>query len=221
MIVAKQIPLEEMRKEVSDCERILVLGCGTCVAICMAGGEREVGIVASSLRMAEKMSGNEKVFHEHTVQRQCEWEFLEDLTEKLKGVDAILSLGCGVGVQAVAEKFPELPVLPGLNTVFMGMPEQEGIWTEKCSGCGDCVLHKTGGICPVTTCRKGLLNGPCGGTRKGGKCEVDPEKDCAWVLIYQRLERQGRLDLIHKYHPMRNFLAIPRPGKVKAETVEA
>ena len=212
MIIAKQKPLEEIRQMLEGYERILVLGCGTCTAICLAGGDREVAVLASSLRIAEKISGKKPLFIEHTVTRQCEWEFLDAIEEQVKEVDAILSLGCGVGVQVISERFPEIPVLPGLDTLFMGMPQEEGIWVERCSGCGSCILDKTGGICPVTRCAKGLLNGPCGGTNNG-KCEVDPEKDCAWTLIYQRLEKQGKLDLFDEYHPPRNFQAVIRPGK--------
>jgi len=212
MIVAKQKPLEEIREMIEGYERILVLGCGTCTAICLAGGDKEVAVLVSSLRMADKISGKNRLFREHTVERQCEWEFLDEIEEQVKEVDAILSLGCGVGVQAISERFPEILVLPGLDTLFMGMPQEEGIWIERCSGCGNCILDETGGICPITRCAKGLLNGPCGGTRDG-KCEVDPEKDCAWTLIYQRLEKQGKLELFDEYHPPRNFQVVMRPGK--------
>ena len=210
MIVGKQKPLSEIREMIAPYKRILVLGCGTCVTVCFAGGEKEVGILASALRIAERTE--DKVINEYTVKRQCDWEFLDKLDERVKEIDAILSLACGVGVQAISERFPNTPVLPGLDTLFMGMPVEEGIWMERCSGCGNCILDKTGGICPVTRCTKGLLNGPCGGTNNG-KCEVDPEKDCAWTLIYQKLEKQGKLDLFDEYHPPRNFQAVIRPGK--------
>ena len=216
MIVAKQKPLEEIMEMNEGYEKILVLGCGTCTAICLTGGDREVGILASALRMADKIAGKNRPIKEHTVERQCEWEFLDTIEEHVKGVDAIISLGCGVGVQAISERFPEIPVLPGLDTLFMGMPQEESVWVERCSGCGNCILDKTGGICPVTRCTKGLLNGPCGGT-KDGKCEVDPEKDCAWTLIYQRLEKQGKLDLFDEYHPPRNFQVVIRPGKLSVK----
>jgi len=204
MIVAKQKPLEEIRQMIEGYERILLLGCGTCVAICMAGGEKEVAVLASSLRMADKISGKNRIFREHTVERQCEWEFLDKIEEQVKEVDAILSLACGVGVQATSERFPEITVLPGLDTLFMGMPLEEGIWVERCAGCGNCLLDKTGGICPVTRCAKGLLNGACGGS-KNGKCELNPEKDCAWILIYEQLKKQGKLELIKEFRPPRDY----------------
>jgi ferredoxin len=210
MIIAKQKPLEEIREMLEGYEDILVLGCGTCVAICMAGGDKEVGVLAASLRMADKMSGNNRVFKEHTVERQCEWEFLDEIAANVKQVDAVLSLGCGIGVQAVAERFPEIPVLPGLDTLFMGMPMEEGVWTERCSGCGNCILDQTAGICPITRCSKGLVNGPCGGYRDG-KCEVDPTRDCAWIQIYERLKKVGRLDMLYIPQPLKDHSKMGHP----------
>ena len=217
MIIAERKPLEEIRNMIAGYKKILVVGCRTCVTICWAGGEKEVGILSSQLRLASSREGNELSIVEATVERQCEREMvLDELRDKVQDVEAILSMGCGVGVQTVADVFEEKPVFPALNTTFMGMSEAEGVWTEKCGACGDCMLYWTGGICPVVRCAKGLLNGPCGGTRKGGKCEIDPEKDCAWVLIYRRLEKQGRLDLMRKYYEPKNFRAVKRPGKVQA-----
>ena len=216
MVIAERKPLEEIRNMLAGYERILVVGCGTCVTICWAGGEKEVGILSSQLRLASSKDGNELSIIEAVVERQCEKEMVEELRDKVQEVDAILSMGCGVGVQTIADIFEEKPIFPALNTTFIGMPEAEGLWTEKCGACGDCLLYWTGGICPVVRCAKGLLNGPCGGTRKGGKCEIDPEKDCAWVLIYRRLERQGRLDLMRKYYEPKNYRAVKRPGKVQA-----
>jgi ferredoxin len=210
MIIAKQKPLEEIREMLEGYEDILVLGCGTCVAICMAGGDKEVGVLAASLRMVDKMSGNNRVFKEHTVERQCEWEFLDEIAANVKQVDAVLSLGCGIGVQAVAERFPEIPVLPGLDTLFMGMPMEEGVWTERCSGCGNCILDQTAGICPITRCSKGLVNGPCGGYRDG-KCEVDPTRDCAWIQIYERLKKVGRLDMLYIPQPLKDHSKMGHP----------
>jgi len=131
-------------------------------------------------------------------------------------VDAVLSMGCGIGVQAIAERFPDLVVLPGVNTSFMGMSKEWGVWDERCGACGDCRLDETGGICPITRCTKGILNGPCAGT-KNGKCEANKDMDCAWVLIYQRLERLGQLEKMRRYYPPRNFLAVPRPKRISSK----
>jgi ferredoxin len=204
MIVAKQKPLEEIQKMIGPHARILVLGCGTCVAVCLAGGEKEVAVLATSLRIAEKVSGRKKEFKEHTLERQCEWEFIDELKERIKEVDAILSLGCGVGVQAVSERYPGIPVLPGLNTLFIGMPVEERVWIERCAGCGNCMLDKTAGICPIARCAKGLLNGPCGGS-VGGKCETSSDTPCAWQLIYDRLSALGQLNQLAEIEPPRDW----------------
>jgi len=216
MIIAERKPMEEIKQMVAPYKKLLLVGCGTCVTVCWAGGEKEVGILASQLRLARNAEGKEISIIEATVERQCEKEMVNELRDKVSQVEAVLSLACGVGVQRMAGMFEETPVFPALNTTFEGMPEEEGLWVEMCGACGDCLLDRTGGICPVVRCAKGLLNGPCGGTRRGGKCEVDPEKDCAWVLIYRRLEKQGRLDLMRKYYPPKNFRAVKRPGKIQA-----
>ena len=214
MIVAEQKNLEEIRRMITPYERVLILGCGTCMTVCDAGGEREVSFLHNALRLAQSRSGDEAhSFAEYTVKRQCDYEFLEGLDDKINDVDAILSLGCGIGVQALAERFPDTPVLPGVNTAFMGMTKEWGIWDERCTACGECRLEETGGICPITRCTKGILNGPCAGT-KNGKCEANKDMDCAWVLIYNRLERLGQLEKMRRYYPPRNYLAVPRPKRV-------
>ena len=217
MIVAEQKNLEEIRRMIAPYERVLILGCGTCMTVCDAGGEREVSFLHNALRLAQSRSGDEAhSFSEYTVKRQCDYEFLDGLKDKINDVDAVLSLGCGIGVQAIAECFPDTPVLPGVNTAFMGMAKEWGIWDERCAACGECRLEETGGICPITRCTKGILNGPCAGT-KNGKCEANKDMDCAWVLIYNRLERLGQLEKMRRYYPPRNFLAVPRPKRVMSK----
>lgn len=215
MIIAERKPFEEIWNMVAGYKKMLVIGCGTCVTICWAGGEKEVGILSSQLRLVAGREGKELSIIESTVERQCETEMVQELRDKAQEVEAILSMGCGVGVQTIADVFEEKPVFPALNTTFIGMPQGEGVWIERCAACGDCLLCWTGGICPAARCAKGLLNGPCGGTRRGGKCEIDPEKDCAWVLTYRRLEKQGRLDLMERYYEPKNYRAVKRPGKIE------
>ncbi len=220
MIVAEQKTLGEIRRMIIPYHRILVVGCGTCMTVCDAGGEREVSFLHNALRLAETKSGNgAHIFSEYVLKRQCDPEFIDLLVDKVGDIDAILSLGCGIGVQAMAERFPDIPVLPGVNTSFMGMARELGVWDERCAACGDCRLEETAGICPITRCTKGILNGPCAGT-KNGKCEVSKEMDCAWVLIYKRLERLQQLEKMRRYYPPRNFRAIPRPKRIvtKAST---
>jgi ferredoxin len=204
MIVAEQKPLDEIKTLIGDAENVLVVGCGTCVTVCFAGGAREAAIVASSLRMATKLDGNGKNVSDVVVQRQCEWEYLDEIAEQVGAVDVVLSLGCGIGVQAIAEHFPNTWVVPGLNTTFLGLPTEQGVWAERCAACGDCILGLTGGICPIARCSKSLLNGPCGGS-EDGHCEIDPETPCAWQLIYDRLNSAGKLDVLMSIQPPKNW----------------
>lgn len=216
MIVAKQKPLEEIRKMISPYHSVMIVGCGTCMTVCDTGGESEVAFLNNALKVADARTGEgEHVIEGLVVKRQCDPEFLDTLVDKLVGVDVVLSLGCGIGVQAIAERFPDMPVVPGVNTSFMGMTEDRGIWDERCAACGDCRLSETGGICPITRCTKGILNGPCAGT-KNGKCEVSKDMDCAWILIYKRLEKLQQLEKMRRYYPPRNFRVIPRPRRIVA-----
>ncbi|MBS1254128.1 MAG: hypothetical protein MAG451_03184 [Anaerolineales bacterium] len=204
MIVAEQKPLAEIKEMLDGYEKVLVAGCGTCVTVCFAGGEKEVGILASSLRMSSKLDGNGIGVDEVTVQRQCEWEYIDPLAEQLDDYDAVLSLGCGIGVQTLAERFPAKHILPGLNTTFMGMPTEQGIWEERCQACGNCILHLTGGICPISRCAKQLLNGPCGGSQNG-VCEIDSDVPCAWQLIWERATELGTLDQLMEVQPAKDW----------------
>jgi len=204
MIIGQQKPLDEIKRMIADYQKVLILGCGTCVTVCFAGGEKEVGILASALRMATGLEGQNKEFLEATVQRQCEYEYNQEVADLVREADAVLSLACGIGVQTMNEQFPETITLPGLNTSFLGQPVEQGVWDERCQACGNCILDKTAGICPIARCSKSLLNGPCGGSQNG-KCEIDPEIDCAWQLIYDRLKALGKLELMVEIQPARDW----------------
>jgi ferredoxin len=204
MIVAQRKTIPELKDIINGHENILILGCGTCVSVCLAGGEREVAIISSALRIAFKITGERVKISELTIERQCDNVFIETAAEEFKKNDAVLSLGCGAGVQAIAERFPDKPVYAGLDTAFLGILESRGVWTEKCAQCGACVLADFGGICPVTRCAKHMLNGPCGGSRIE-RCEISPNQPCAWQLIYKRLKDIGQLDKIKNIYPAKNW----------------
>jgi ferredoxin len=199
MIIASQKPLDEIKETLKAYDKILIAACGTCVTVCLSGGEKE----AKELKELLGLDGD-KEYRVVTPERQCDSEFLEEFDEDVKWADAVLSLACGVGVQYMAERYEGKPVIPGLNTSFMGTNRDAGYWTEMCQGCGNCVLEKTGGICPVARCSKSHFNGPCGGSANG-KCEVDPSIDCAWQLIYDRLKRLGQLDRLYETIPPRDW----------------
>jgi len=204
MIVTAPKPLDEILDSICPYRKVLIAGCDGCTQ--PPRGIREAKTLSQLLELGGKLRGKDFQFKVTTVVKQCD-SFLaaSALKPQVDGVAAVLSLACGAGAQTVAELFPDLPVLPAQNTHFIGVEDREGgILEERCTACGDCLLARTGGICPVTRCAKGLLNGACGGARNG-KCEMDPARDCAWELIFQRLEKQGKLDLLKEFRPPRNY----------------
>jgi ferredoxin len=198
VIFAEWKPLDELIDKLKKHKKVLLAGCATCVAECASGGEKEVETLAPLLRMALKKQGHSVEIATDTLERQCEWEFVEQLVEKVSEVDAVMSIACGIGVQALAERFDPLPVYPGVNTSALTIREEAGLWAARCAACGDCVLGETFGYCPIACCAKSLLNGPCGGTRKDGKCEVNEDVDCVWNLIVERADERGQLESLSK-----------------------
>jgi ferredoxin len=206
MIVGERKSFAQVKSFIENYRKILVVGCGSCATVCLAGGEAEVKTLASGLRIAFLREEKQREILEACVTRQCEPEFLEPLVERVRDekVDAVLSLGCGVGVNLLAEKLEDIPVFPGLDTKFFGATVETGVWVEMCAGCGDCILDRTGGICPIARCSKSILNGPCGGS-KDGKCEISPDTECAWAAIIERMKRLGTLDQLDEVVPCRDW----------------
>lgn len=208
--ITKQKPFEEIMELLDGSTRVFIFGCGTCTTLCRTGGMPEV------LETATRLQENGKVVTGRMVIPVACDELSHEAVEEHKGAiaesEALLIMSCAFGVQTLAKQ-TRLPVIPALDTLFIGKEVGLGRFDEVCTQCGSCVLGLTGGICPVTSCHKGLLNGPCGGTNNG-KCEIDPDKDCAWTLIYTRLKEQGKLDLMRKYQGLRNHNVEPRPGKI-------
>lgn len=199
MIVADRKPFEEIKEMAEKGKKILIAGCAGCVGVCLTGGDREVEHLARQMRLAFGSAGKE--FGELTLTRQCDREFIEQAKAELVSYDVILSMACGAGVQLMAELLMPEQVLPVVNTTFLGVNKETGIWIENCHGCGDCVLDETAGICPRARCSKSMANGPCGGTSKEGKCEVNSEMDCGWYLIYDRLKNLNKLSHIMEIKP--------------------
>ncbi len=220
MIVADRKPLEEILDSIKDYDRIMLAGCGGCVTVCFSGGAKAVELLASQIKIARKKQGRPIEIIETTPERQCEYEFIDELAEALESVDAVLSIACGVGVQAMTERHPQKITVPGLNTKFMGYPVEHALWDERCAGCGDCVLEWTGGICPIARCAKKLLNGPCGGS-VDGKCEVDKDNDCAWQLIYDRLKQLGKLDNLKTVRKPKDWRTSTNAGQRRTKFEEA
>ncbi|MBI9088045.1 MAG: methylenetetrahydrofolate reductase C-terminal domain-containing protein [Desulfobacterium sp.] len=210
MIVAERKPFDEIKNMVSGYKKVLTVGCGTCVAVCLAGGSKEVETLNAELNLSFGKDGPE--FGSDTVERQCDMEFLAALDATVGGYDALISMACGAGIQFLAERFPDKPVFPAVNTAFIGVNLDVGWYEEKCRACGSCVLGMTGGVCPVTLCAKSLFNGPCGGTNQGS-CEINKDQPCAWHQIHGRLADQGRLEQIIEISPPNDW-RNQKPRKV-------
>ena len=193
MIMARPKPIEEIIDEIKDLNKVLIAGCDGCVTVCEAGGSKEVQVVASALRLYFSKESKRMEIEETSLTRQCDKDYLHQLLDTIDDYDAIVSLACGAGVQFMAEMYRKKPIFPGVDTCFIGVTEERGVWAERCQACGQCILASTGGICPISRCSKRMLNGPCGGSEKG-KCEVSPDTDCGWHLIYERLKELGQLD---------------------------
>ncbi|MBW2053168.1 MAG: methylenetetrahydrofolate reductase C-terminal domain-containing protein [Deltaproteobacteria bacterium] len=204
MIVAEKKPIEEVIESIQDYEKILIVGCNECVTVCEAGGKKEVGILASALRIHFMNQGRDVKIDEVTLERQCDIEYLEEIRNVIDQYGLILSLACGAGVQYMAERYPAMPVVPGVDTCFIGVSEERGVWSERCQACGKCILAQTGGICPVSRCSKRMLNGPCGGS-SNGKCEINSEIDCGWQLIIDRLNSLGKLEAYEQITPVKDW----------------
>jgi len=204
MIIAERRPFPEILENIAPYSRVLVLGCRGCVAVCSAGGDREVAILAEAIRLAREREGKPIEVIERTFIRQCDPEYLEPLRELLPQVEAIVSLACGVGVNLIADLYPSARVYPGVDTSFYGANVALGEWVEKCRGCGDCIIDKTAGLCPIARCAKNLLNGPCGGSQ-GGRCEVRKDMPCVWHMIIERLKERGELERLLEITPPKDW----------------
>lgn len=213
MIVTERKPLEEISEVLKGHKKVFLIGCGECSTTCHTGGEKEVLEMQAYLESQGKKVTGWNIPNAPCIAAQTKAAFARNMAA-LKDSDAILVMSCGLGVQSVKQndRFG-LAVYPALNSMFGTLMDAKGSFYEVCSNCGDCVLDQTGCICPVTRCSKGLLNGPCGGVIKG-KCEVDRSRDCAWVLIYQELEKKGQLDKMKAISGPRNYSKSTKPHKV-------
>ena len=201
---------EELDRLLEGIHRLFIIGCGTCPTLTHTGGIEEVEA------MRERLLKKGKAVTGHMVVPvacdELSAEILQEHKQSLATVEALLIMTCAFGVQTIDRQL-QIPVIPALDTLFIGKERGVGLFEEICTQCGDCILGDTGGLCPMTSCHKGLVNGPCGGTNNG-KCEIDPDKDCVWTLIYERLKDQGKLDRMRTYQPPRNHHVSPMPGKI-------
>lgn len=208
MIIQKQKPFEEIVKALEGEGKIFIAGCADCATTCKVGGEEEVAEMKKKLEAVGKTVTGTTVVDTCCLSGKVR-ELGRAMAEAVNTADSILVLACGTGVQTIGDHLKKR-VHPGCDSLFIGEVVRMGKYVEKCTACGQCILEDTEGICPVTRCSKGLLNGPCGGYRDG-KCEVDPEKDCAWMLIYEQLKARGKLDKLARMAKPKNFSTAHTP----------
>ncbi len=201
-------PLDQLLEDIAADTSVFITGCGTCATLCRTGGVSEVADMAEKLAAEGKIVTGTAV--PPTACDEVTGEMRYVFKDQLRAANVVLVMSCAFGVQTAAAQLKK-PVVPALDTLFMGKEGPAGSYSEICMQCGECVLADTGGICPVTACHKGILNGPCGGTNEG-MCEVGNGRECAWTLIYSRLQSQDRLDRMRQYQPPKAHNAVLRPG---------
>lgn len=215
MIITEQKPIAEIIDTLKGLTKIFLVGCGECATTCKAGGKDELVKMQAELEKQGKAVLGSCIPSAPCVAAQIKTEMAKNIPA-LRQAEAILVLACGLGVQSVKDndRLGKV-VLPACNTICGAVVDAKGDFYEKCSMCGECVLGITVGICPITLCPKGLLNGPCGGMNKG-KCEVDKDKDCTWVLIYKELEKQGKVAQMKAVQAPKDFKKTLKPRKIMA-----
>ncbi|MFA4992524.1 MAG: methylenetetrahydrofolate reductase C-terminal domain-containing protein [Candidatus Omnitrophota bacterium] len=206
MIITKQKAIDEILDYIKNDSTVFLIGCALCATTCKTGGEAEAKLLSELLTAKGKKVTGWDILNPACYVLESK-KLLRRKEKEIAEAESIISLACGGGTQAIAEVL-EKPVYPANNTLFQGeilqLSLKEDRFEKKCLMCGECIIGTTGGICPVTRCPKGLRNGPCGGVNRG-KCEVDPERDCVWTLIYNRLKEVGRLENMEAIGKVRDY----------------
>lgn len=209
MIISGNKPFDEIKEFLKDDKTVFIIGCGKCATVCKSGGEEQVKAMKQILEREGKVITGTTILDPACTLSKTKRD-LEEFMDIIQDTDSILSMACGDGTQTIAKVMEYKPVYPANDTLFIGEVQMLGRYEEACRACGDCQLAWTGGICPVTSCSKGLLNGACGGADKDGRCEVNPEYRCAWVKIYKRLERLNQLENLLKVRDERDYSKLNR-----------
>jgi len=212
MIISELKPIEELEKTLAEFDRLFLVGCGACATVCKSGGEEQIYQLQEWLNeLGKDVTGSVVIDEACHIMRAA--RDLRHHKNSVDEADALVVLACGSGVQSISSN-TEKRVVGGLNSKFLGNVRRLGEYEEMCSLCGDCILNETAGICPVTTCAKGLLNGPCGGM-EDGHCEIDANIECAWQLIYERLKKQQRPGVFARRVPPKNWSRRHKPGRYR------
>ena len=180
--------VDELEALLADKDNLFVIACNKCFKEFETANEPDCEAFCEiATQQGKTIVGSAKVdFLCNKTQTVAK---LDDLIPD--GAEHVVVISCGLGIQTVAE-IADLPVYAASNSINYTGHHGMALTKKACDACAQCYLNMTGGICPIVDCSKSLVNGQCGGA-KNGKCEVDPNKDCAWEKIQQRLEKQGRL----------------------------
>ena len=214
MIITKQKDREEILESIKDHKSFFLIGCSECAALCGTGGEEALQEMAEFLRLKGKTVTGTMLPKTGCQTLGTKIELKKD-KDACDAADAVVVMSCGAGVQSAVEIFPDKSVFPSNNSLFLGNMTRFKMFDERCSLCGECVIAKTAGICPVTNCPKGLLNGPCGGMNNGN-CEVSPDLPCVWIRIYERQKRLDNLKQMEETLEAKNWSAGLKPGRLIA-----
>ena len=222
MLVTELKPKEEILAQLARDSSVFLLGCNGCASACQTGGAENLPALAAILEGAGKKVAAQ-VAADYLCNKSLIRSFLRPYTDQIMGADCVLVATCGVGVQCVADSMLKR-ARPACNTISMGGDSGVQLSGERCAECGDCMLDKTGGICPITNCSKCMVNGPCGGTTSKGCCEVDSKRPCGWYRIYMRLKDLNSLDQMKEIAPAKRYgLYLPTYERITGKfwTVEA
>ncbi len=210
MIITKKRDVKKLMENLKNYKSLFLIGCSECASLCGTGGDPELASMKEALEAEGKTVTGTLLPKTGCQTLGTKIELKKD-KEACAAADAIIVMSCGAGTQSAVEIFPDKPVFPANDSLFLGNMTRFQMFDERCSLCGECVLDKTGGICPVTACPKGLLNGPCGGT-DNGKCEVSPDIECAWVRIYDRMKKTDQLEDFKEVLKPKDWSAGRKPG---------
>ena len=210
MIITKKRDFKDLMENLKNYKSLFLIGCSECASLCGTGGDPELAAMKDILEAEGKTVTGTLLPKTGCQTLGTKIELKKD-KDACAAADAIIVMSCGAGTQSAVEIFPDKPVFPSNDSLFLGNMTRFQMFDERCSLCGKCILDKTGGICPVTACPKGLLNGPCGGT-DNGKCEVSPDIECAWVRIYDRMKKTDQLEDFRKVLEPKDWSASRKPG---------
>jgi hypothetical protein len=210
MILSEQKPFEEILGYLEGEKSVFILGCNGCAQSSGSGGPVQVEEMKDRLAEAGKKVTGTKVI-DFLCEKALVKSGLRGRIEEVAAAESILVMTCGIGVQAVAASVNRV-CHPACNTINLGGSRGEWKGSERCQECGQCLLDYTGGICPLSACTKSLVSGACGGA-SNGKCEISPDRDCGWELIYKRLKAKNQLDKLKVFiNPLDHSKLMPQPA---------